>query len=114
MFSLESPQRGDSNEYTQYSIFNIKKKITLNIPNLQLWDFFSYELKHEFETAKVKEPSVLEPLKFCTFYLCFLIVSYDEGVATYAMLYTKTETENYFRPTLNQTPTQKQNHRTCL
>ena len=32
MFSLESPHRGDSNEYTQYTIINIKKKITLNYP----------------------------------------------------------------------------------
>ena len=30
VFSLESPHRGDSNEYTQYTIFNIEKKITLN------------------------------------------------------------------------------------
>ena len=30
VLSLESPHRGDSNEYTQYTIFNIKKKITLN------------------------------------------------------------------------------------
>ena len=30
MFSLESPHRGYSNEYTQYTIFNIKRKITLN------------------------------------------------------------------------------------
>ena len=37
VFSLESPQRGDSNEYTQYIVFNIKLKI---IPNLQLWGFF--------------------------------------------------------------------------
>ena len=29
MFSLESPHRGDSNEYTQYTIFSIKKKIIL-------------------------------------------------------------------------------------
>ena len=34
VFSLESPHRGDSNGYTQYTIFNIKKKIT---PNLQHW-----------------------------------------------------------------------------
>ena len=40
VFSLESPHRGDSNEYTQYTIFNLKRKITLIIPNLQLWDFF--------------------------------------------------------------------------
>ena len=30
MFSLESPHRGDSNEYTKHTIFNIEKKITLN------------------------------------------------------------------------------------
>ena len=28
MFSLESPRRGDSNVYTQYTIFIINKKIT--------------------------------------------------------------------------------------
>ena len=32
MFSLESPYRCDSDEYTQYTIFNNKKKITLNYP----------------------------------------------------------------------------------
>ena len=32
VFSLESPHRGDSNEYTQYTIVNIKKKITQNYP----------------------------------------------------------------------------------
>ena len=63
MFSLESPQRGDSNEYTQYTSFNIKKKITLTISNLQLW-VFSKELKNEFETAVVNEPPVFGPLKF--------------------------------------------------
>ena len=32
VFSLESPHRGDSNEYTQYTIFNVKKKIALIYP----------------------------------------------------------------------------------
>ena len=32
VFSLESPHRGDSNEYKQYTIFNIKKKNTLDYP----------------------------------------------------------------------------------
>ena len=32
MFSLESPHRGDSNEYTQYTVFNIQRQITLNYP----------------------------------------------------------------------------------
>ena len=67
-FSLESPHRGDSNEYTQYTFFQLKKrKSVLIILNLQLWDFFSKGIKNEFETAVVNEPSVFEPLKFyCT------------------------------------------------
>ena len=32
VFSFESPHRGGSNEYTQYTIFNIYKKNTLNYP----------------------------------------------------------------------------------
>ena len=32
VFSLESPHRGDSNEYTQYISFNVKKKIALIYP----------------------------------------------------------------------------------
>ena len=40
MFSLESPHRGDFNEYTQYTIFNIKTKITLNYPKSAAIGFF--------------------------------------------------------------------------
>ena len=40
MFSLKSPHRGDSNEYTQYTIFNIKKQITLNYPKSAAMGFF--------------------------------------------------------------------------
>ena len=32
VFLLELPHRGNSNEYTQYTILNIKKKLTLNYP----------------------------------------------------------------------------------
>ena len=63
MFSLESPHQGDSNEYTQHTIFNIKTKSPLIIQSLPLW-IFSRGLKNEFETAVVVEPSVFEPLKF--------------------------------------------------
>ena len=57
-FSLESPHRGDSNEYTQFTIFNIKKKITLNYSKSAVMKFFYKRLKNEFETAVVNEPSV--------------------------------------------------------
>ena len=40
VFSLESPHWGDSNEYTQYTLFNIKKKITLNYPKSAAKGFF--------------------------------------------------------------------------
>ena len=41
MFSLESPHRGDSNEYTQHTIFNMKKrKITLDYPKSAAVGFF--------------------------------------------------------------------------
>ena len=64
VFSLESPHRGDSIEYTQYTIFNMKKKTTLNYPKSAAMGFFSKGLKNEFETAMVNEPSVFERLKF--------------------------------------------------
>ena len=65
--SLESPRWGDSNEYKQYTIFNIKKTINLNYSKSTAMRF-SKGLKNEFETAVVNEPSVFEPLKFyCSF-----------------------------------------------
>ena len=64
MFSLESPHRGDSNEYTQYTIYNIYKKISFNYSKSAAIGFFP---RDELETAMVNEPSVFEPLKFyCT------------------------------------------------
>ena len=64
VFSLELPHRGDSNEYTQYTIFNMNKKNTLNYPKPAVMGFFSKGLKNEFETTVVNESSVFEPLKF--------------------------------------------------
>ena len=54
MFSIESPHRGESKEYTQHTILNMNKKI-----NLKLSQICSYRI---FSTV-VNLPSVLEPLK---------------------------------------------------
>ena len=65
MFPLESPRRGDFNEYTQYTIFNIKKKE--NHPKLSQicsYGIFPRDSRNEFETAVVNESSVFESLKF--------------------------------------------------
>ena len=40
VFSLESPHRGDSNEWTQYTIFNMNKKDTINYPKSAAMGFF--------------------------------------------------------------------------
>ena len=40
VFSFESPHQGDSNWYTQYTIFNTKKKITLNYLKFATIGFF--------------------------------------------------------------------------
>ena len=56
VFSLESPHRGDSNGYTQYTMVNIRKKITLIIPNLQLWD---YVLREEHGLSRIVTHSFL-------------------------------------------------------
>ena len=48
MFSLQLPHQGDSNEYTHYIIFNIKKKINLNYPKSAAVGFFSKGLENEF------------------------------------------------------------------
>ena len=67
MFTLESLHRGDSNEYKQHAIINVKKKITLNYPKYNAvcsYVFFPKGLKNKFKTAMVNEPLVFEPLKF--------------------------------------------------
>ena len=67
VFSLESPQRGDSNEYTQYAIFQYKKENIPKVSQICNYRICSKGLKNEFETAVVNESSVFEPLKFyCT------------------------------------------------
>ena len=64
VFSLKSPHRGDSNEYTQYATFNINTKNQPKLSQICSYEVFSKELQNEFETAVVNESSVFEPLKF--------------------------------------------------
>ena len=66
--SLELSYLGDSIEYIQYTIFNMKTKINLDYSKSAAMRFFPKGLKNEFETAVVNEPSVFEPLKvYCIF-----------------------------------------------
>ena len=42
------------NEYTQYTIFNIKKKNTLNYPKSAAWDFFNQRTKERVRSSSGK------------------------------------------------------------
>ena len=64
VFSLESPHRGDSNEYTQHTNISREEKIILNIIIFAAIWILSKGLKNKFETVVVNKPSVFEPLKF--------------------------------------------------
>ena len=55
VLSLESPHRGDSSEYKQYTIFNIKKDNHPKLSKICNFGIFSKGLKNEFETAVVNE-----------------------------------------------------------
>ena len=64
VFTLESPHRGDSNEYTQYTIVQYKKEKQSKLSQFCSYGIFSKGLKNMFERAVVNEPSVFEQLKF--------------------------------------------------
>ena len=52
------------------TIFNIKKKVTLNYTKSAAIGFCSKGLKKKFEIAVVNKPLVFEPLKFCYTCIC--------------------------------------------
>ena len=57
VFSLESPYQGDSYEYTQHAIINIKKKITLNYPkynNVCSYGSFSLGTQERVQNSRGK------------------------------------------------------------
>ena len=64
MLSLESPRRGDSNEYTKYTISGYKKGNQPKLNQICNYGICSKGPKNEFQIAMINEPSVFEPLKF--------------------------------------------------
>ena len=52
--SLESPLGGDSNEYLQYTSFNIKKKITPNYPKSANYGIFPQRTQERVRSSRGK------------------------------------------------------------
>ena len=75
VFSLESPQRGDSNEYTHYTISQYKKETHPKLSQICNYGISSKGPKNEFEPVVVNEPSVFESLKFyCIYSLLYMLI----------------------------------------
>ena len=55
VFSLELPQRGDSTEYTQYTISQYKKENHPKLSQICNYGIFSKGLNNELKTAVVNE-----------------------------------------------------------
>ena len=67
VFSLESLQLGDSNEYTQFTISHYEKKTILNCTKSAAMGFVLRDPRMSSKKAVVSKPSVFEPLKFYCF-----------------------------------------------
>ena len=64
MFSIESPHRGNSNDYKQYTIFNIKRKIDLNYLKSAAMGFFFQGTQERVRNSRGKRVISFELLKF--------------------------------------------------
>ena len=85
MFTLESPHRGDSNENTKYTNFNIKKKITLNYLKSAAMDFFSKGTQERVRNSRGKRAISVRATEVLLYlYLC-IKVNYFFLVASYVL-----------------------------
>ena len=71
VISFDLPQRGDCNEYTQYSISEYERENQPKLSQICSNGICSKGPKNEFETAVINESSVFEPPKF----YCILILT---------------------------------------
>ena len=78
MFSLESPHRGDSNEYTQYTIFNIKMKTHLNYTKSAIMGFF-LGTKELDRNSRGKRAMGVRAIEVVLYYLFFQIRSHRQS-----------------------------------
>ena len=73
MFSLKSPHRGDSNEYTQYTIFNATRKITPKFIKFAAVGFFQGTQKRVGNSHGKQAISVLANEVLLYFVFSFIV-----------------------------------------
>ena len=74
VISLESPHRGDSNEYTQYTISNMKVKNNFNYPKSAAIGFFFQGTQERVRNSRGKRAIVISSVVL-TIFLYLVTVS---------------------------------------
>ena len=78
MFTLESPHRGDSNEYTQYTISQYKKENHPKLSQICSYGILFQGTQERVRNSSGKEPPVFEPMKFyCITYLLLYLLQFE-------------------------------------
>ena len=95
MFSLESPHRGHFNEYKQYTIFSMKKKITLNYPKSAVMDFFQWT-KERVRNSRGKRATRVRANEVLLYMYCDLSLELSQcDSSNEESLYKPIPVENY-------------------
>ena len=69
VFSLESPHRGGSYDYTKYIMFNIIKTINLNSPKYAAMDFFRRATQKQVRNSGSKRAISVRATEDLLYYL---------------------------------------------
>ena len=78
VFSLESPHRGDSNEYTQYTIFNIKTENNPKLSQICSYGFLFKWTPERFRNSHGKRAISVRATEVLLYFghsLCFCLYS---------------------------------------
>ena len=78
VFSLESPHRGDSNEYTQYTIFKIKKENCPKISQICSYGFFFQGTQEAVRNSRGKRAISVRAIEGLLYYICCKIQPDDK------------------------------------
>ena len=76
VFSLESPHRSNSNEYTKYTISQYGKENEPKLTQICSYGIFFKGPKNKLETGVVNEPSVFKPLE--VYFICYKMMYWTE------------------------------------
>ena len=70
VFSFESPHRGDSNQYTQHTIINIKRKMALNYPKSAAMNYLFQGTQERVRNSRGKRAISVRATEILLYLFC--------------------------------------------